>query len=117
MIDAVAVFIGGGLGAVLRWRCQVLLNNPESWPWGTFAVNLVGGFLAGLCLAMSSRLTSEMRLFVVTGVLGGLTTFSALSAEVVAMALRGTMIHAAAYGLGSLSLGILACWCGYVVLR
>lgn len=46
-MQMMAVFIGGGLGALMRWQFQFYLNAPERWPWGTFAVNLMGGLFAG----------------------------------------------------------------------
>ena len=117
MIETLAVFIGGGLGAVMRWRCQALFNNADGWPMGTFAVNIVGGFFAGICLALATKLTGEMRLFVVTGILGGLTTFSALSSEIIAIGLRGAVASAAIYGFATLVLGIGSCLAGYSLFR
>jgi len=112
-MELAAVFIGSGIGAVLRWRCQALWNVVDGLPWGTLAVNLIGGFLAGVCLAFAAKLSGEARLFVVTGILGGLTTFSALSAEIVALGIRGAWSQALLYGIGSLAAGTLACWIGY----
>jgi CrcB protein len=113
MKESLAVFLGGGLGATLRWQCQSLLNAQDQWPWGTFTVNLVGGLLAGCCLALAERLSPELRLFVVTGILGGLTTFSALSYEIVAMINRGETFQALVYGILSLILATSVCWLGY----
>jgi CrcB protein len=76
---------------------------------------MLGALLAGICLALSARLSESTRLFVVTGILGGLTTFSALSAETVTLALFGSPLQAVSYGISSLVAGIAACAFGYWV--
>lgn len=79
--------VGGGaaLGAWLRWWLSVLLNPiVAGLPLGTLTANLVGGYLIGVAFAAFSHfeaLSPEIRLFIVTGFLGGLTTFSSFSAE------------------------------------
>lgn len=86
-----AVGIGAALGAWLRYVLNVVLNPVLTVPLGTLAANLGGGLLAGVALAAFSRpgaLTPELRLFLTTGFLGGLTTFSAFSVETVALLLR-----------------------------
>ncbi|NOU01695.1 MAG: fluoride efflux transporter CrcB [Gallionella sp.] len=88
-----AIGIGAALGAWLRWGLGLLLNPalPEL-PLGTLAANLVGGYLIGLALAFFIQqpgLSPEWRLFIITGFLGGLTTFSTFSAETVTLLLRG----------------------------
>jgi CrcB protein len=113
-----SVFIGAGLGACLRWGLNVWLTPlMPAMPLGTLAANLVGGYFVGVALAVFAlrpELPPEARLFVVTGFLGGLTTFSAFSAEVVDALLRGDVGWAAA-GLaahvgGSLALTVLGLW-------
>ena len=89
LYSAVAVFCGAGLGALLRWWLSVALNPVfPTIPLGTLASNLVGGLLVGVAVAFFSHNTSlapEVRLLAVTGFLGGLTTFSTFSAEVVTL--------------------------------
>ena len=84
-----AVMLGGSLGAVLRWGLSVTLNHRlSSMPLGTWLANLLGGFLVGVAVAWFSKhadMDPAWRLFVITGLLGGLTTFSSFSAEVVSM--------------------------------
>ena len=84
-----AVMLGGSLGAVLRWGLSVTLNHRWSaMPLGTWLSNLLGGFLVGVAVAWFSKhadMDPAWRLFVITGLLGGLTTFSSFSAEVVSM--------------------------------
>ena len=88
-----AVGIGAALGAWLRWGLGLWLNPvlPEL-PFGTLAANLVGGYLIGLAVAFFTQhpgLSPELRLLIITGFLGGLTTFSTFSAETITLLLRG----------------------------
>jgi fluoride exporter len=82
-----SVFIGAGLGACLRWWLGLRLNPVfPTIPLGTLAANLIGGYVIGLAVAffaVKTELPPEARLFVITGFLGGLTTFSTFSSEVV----------------------------------
>ncbi|MDX7998408.1 fluoride efflux transporter CrcB [Xenorhabdus sp. Reich] len=87
MINIVfAVFIGGGLGSVLRWLISLRLNNPSSpIAVGTLTANCTGAFIIGLSLAYFSKSTHVdpiWKLLLTTGFCGGLTTFSTFSAEV-----------------------------------
>ncbi len=107
-----AISLGASLGAVLRWALGVGMNHWfPALPLGTLVANLVGGYLIGLAMALLGQhpqLPPEWRLFVVTGFLGGLTTFSTFSAEVVAALQQGRLGWAAAtvavHVLGSLLL-------------
>jgi len=94
----VAVGVGAALGAWLRWGLGTLLNPVfPVLPLGTLAANLVGGLLMGSAMELATRhtvLTPEARLFIMTGFLGGLTTFSTFSAEVVAHLLEGRLLPA-----------------------
>ena len=88
-----AIFFGAGLGALLRAGFNVLTVGAAAViPLGTLISNLVGGYLVGLAVAFfgnNPQLSPEWRLLVVTGFLGGLTTFSSFSAEVIAFIQRG----------------------------
>jgi CrcB protein len=88
-----AVSAGAAAGAVSRWLLGLALNSLfPPIPLGTLAANLVGGYCIGLCMsffAFAPSLAPEWRLFVVTGFLGALTTFSTFSAEVVALLQQG----------------------------
>ena len=109
-----AVFVGAGLGALLRWLLGDRLNPLfPTLPLGTLTANLLGGLLVGFAVAYFGRHTGmspELRLFVITGFLGGLTTFSTFSAEVVTLLLRGELLWGtlavAAHLLGSLLLTV-----------
>ena len=89
----VAVGIGAALGAWLRWGLSTWLNpRVPHFPLGTLAANLIGGYLVGFAVAYFGArhdLSPELRLFAITGFLGGLTTFSTFSSEVTQLLLRG----------------------------
>ena len=88
-----AVGVGAVLGAWLRWGLSVWLNpRAPDFPMGTLASNLLGGYVIGFAVAYFAArhdLAPEWRLFVITGFLGGLTTFSTFSSEVTQLLLRG----------------------------
>lgn len=113
-----AVFSGAGLGACLRWWLGSVLNPLfPTLPLGTLAANLLGGYLVGVAVAYFSWHTSlppELRLLLITGFLGGLTTFSTFSAEVITLLARGEFGWAlAAVGVhlgGSLAFTALGIW-------
>ena len=110
-----AIALGATLGAWARWGLSLWLNPLNgSLPLGTLAANLVGGYGIGLAMAVFGAqpgLAPEWRLFVITGLLGGLTTFSTLSGETVALLLRAqygwALANAAAHLLGSLAMTAL----------
>lgn len=103
-IGLFAIGLGAMLGAWSRWGLGLMLNPLfPTVPLGTLAANLIGGYLVGAAVTvfhLNADLSPELRLFFITGVLGGLTTFSTFSAEVVAL------IQRAEYGwaLGAVSL-------------
>jgi len=92
------VGIGAALGAWLRWWLGIRLNGLfPTLPLGTLAANLLGGFLVGVAVAYLNRhpsLPPETRLLLVTGFMGGLTTFSTFSSEVVSLVERGEFMWA-----------------------
>lgn len=104
MWSVIAVFCGGGVGCLARWGLGALLNPIfPTVPLGTVAVNLIGGMLIGLASAFFSHhggIPPEWRLMVITGFLGGLTTFSTFSLEVVTLIARKEYW----WGLGAASL-------------
>ncbi|HET6827760.1 MAG TPA: fluoride efflux transporter CrcB [Ramlibacter sp.] len=110
-----AVCAGASLGALARWFLSARFNPASpALPLGTLAANLIGGYLVGVAVAVFTthpQLPPQVRLFVVTGLLGGLTTFSTFSAEVVTALQQGRMEWAmgiaAAHLLGSLLLTAL----------
>lgn len=114
----VAIFCGARLGALLRWFLSITLNEllPDL-PLGTLAANLIGGYAIGMAavvFTMKAGLPPEWRLFVITGFLGGLTTFSTYSVEVMTHALQGEFGWAFAVAglhlMGSFALTALGMW-------
>jgi CrcB protein len=107
LLSVAAISAGASIGAVLRWLLAVRLN--PLWPplpLGTLAANLVGGYCIGLALAWLGQhpeLSPQLRLFIVTGLLGGLTTFSTYSAEVVTALQSGRTAWALAIAVTHLS--------------
>ncbi|MDB5932593.1 MAG: camphor resistance protein CrcB [Polaromonas sp.] len=86
MLSVIAISIGAAVGALARWGLALWLTPGGAIPWGTVAANLLGGYLIGIALAVFQslpQLDPVWRLLLVTGFLGGLTTFSTFSAEVV----------------------------------
>ncbi|HEX6019610.1 MAG TPA: CrcB family protein [Burkholderiaceae bacterium] len=114
---AAAVAGGAAIGALGRWGAGVWLNARwAGFPLGTLFVNLFGGLLMGVALVwLQEREYGALRLFVMTGVLGGFTTFSAFSAESLTLLERGQVAMAAAHTLAHV-LGALACAALGVVL-
>lgn len=110
-----AIGIGAAVGAIIRWALGVQLNALfPSLPPGTLVANLLGGYLIGVAVAFFANMPSlspEWRLFVITGFLGGLTTFSTFSAEVVTQLMEGRVGWAlgaiAVHVLGSVALTLL----------
>lgn len=113
-----SIFFGAGLGALLRWWLSMGLNAIfPNIPLGTLASNLIGGYLIGVAIVFftaKAGLPPEWRLFVITGFMGGLTTFSTFSAEVVTSLSQGqlgwAMAAAAVHLFGSFSLTALGMW-------
>ena len=86
MLPILAICIGASAGALARWGLGLWLTPGGIIPWGTLAANLIGGYLIGICIAVFQampQLDPVWRLLLITGFLGGLTTFSTFSAEVV----------------------------------
>jgi CrcB protein len=112
LLSVTSICAGASAGALLRWLLGTWLNHLwPAVPLGTLAANLVGGYLIGAAFAVFSAsplLAPEVRLLVITGFLGGLTTFSTFSLEVVTAAQRGDLASAAAIVALHLA-GSLAC--------
>ncbi|MFH1155028.1 MAG: fluoride efflux transporter CrcB [Pseudomonadota bacterium] len=117
------VMVGGSLGAASRYGISLLSINlwGTRFPWGTLIVNLSGCFLIGLLFGLSDRmrlLTPEMRLLLITGFLGALTTFSTFSIETVNAGRAGLMVQPVVNilvnNLGGLALTVIGLWIGSV---
>jgi fluoride exporter len=114
MLPVIAISIGASVGALSRWGLTLWLSPGGTLPWGTLAANLTGGYLIGVAIAVFQsmpQLDPVWRLLLITGFLGGLTTFSSFSAEVVnflmaeryALAISTALLHV----LGSLLMTVL----------
>lgn len=106
MTQYVLVFVGGGVGSMARLLVTSLVGRQvgSAFPWGTLAVNLLGALLIGLLIELMAVRWSApeaQRYLLVTGFLGGFTTFSAFSLETASMCIRGDWIIAMAYVLAS----------------
>ena len=117
----IAVAVGAALGAWLRWGLTIFLGQLHAHiQLGTLVANLVGGYLIGLALGLFDAmpaLSPAWRLFVITGFLGGLTTFSSFSGEAMVLLQRGhygwALAHSAVHLLGSIG----CCVAGYATWR
>ena len=119
-MNALLVFLGGGLGAAARHGVNVagLRAFGPGFPWGTFAVNVVGSLAMGLLVgaALKFELGTSARLFLATGFLGGFTTFSAFALDVANLS-AGRLPEALGYIVGSVALSILAVFAGLSLVR
>lgn len=113
-----AVGSGAALGAWVRWGLGIVLNTSVL-PLGTLVANLSGGFMMGVALAcfVATPAQNELRLFVMTGFLGGLTTFSTFSAEMFNFLHKQeyvwASIHVFSHVIGSLAMTALGFWLVY----
>jgi CrcB protein len=116
------VFLGGGLGASLRHAVNMLCARSlgTAFPWGTFIINITGSTVMGLIagyLAFKGGASQHWRLFLMTGILGGYTTFSAFSLDAALFYERGETGMALLYVLGSVVVSIAGLFAGLAVVR
>ena len=122
MMNYVLVFIGGGLGASLRHTVNLISARGlgTAFPYHTFIINITGSILMGLVagyLAFKGEASQPWRLFVMTGILGGYTTFSAFSLDAALLYERGEIGPALVYVLGSVVLSIAGLFAGLALVR
>ena len=116
------VFIGGGLGSCLRHLVNVTCPRflGTNFPYHTFIINITGSIVMGLIagyLAFKGGATQHWRLFLMTGILGGYTTFSAFSLDTALLYERGALGLAALYVLGSVGISIAGLFGGLALMR
>ena len=114
MLPVLAICIGASLGALARWGLGLWLTTA-AFPYGTLASNLIGGYLIGIAVALFQampQLDPAWRLLLITGFLGGLTTFSSFSAEVVTMLLQDRLGVAAVTATAHLGGSLFFTWLG-----
>ncbi|MFQ3662776.1 MAG: fluoride efflux transporter CrcB [Chloroflexaceae bacterium] len=122
MLNLVAIALGAAVGANLRyglstWAAQRL---GTTWPYGTFLVNALGCLTIGILLTLATTrlsLSEPLRLFLVTGLLGGFTTFSTFGYESFTMITRGDWLGAGLYIGGSVIVGLAAVFLGVGLVR
>lgn len=117
-----AAAAGGALGSVLRFAATSLSARllGHGFPYGTIFVNVLGSLAMGMLIEALARhfsISQEVRVFLITGVLGGFTTFSAFSLDVVTLIERGAVGPAVAYVLATVAIGILALFTGLYLVR
>jgi len=131
LVQFLLVAIGGAIGSMLRFGVGLAMPqaSPQHWPWATFAVNVAGCLAIGIVMGLALResvgagagtsvsISPPLRLFLVTGLLGGFTTFSAFGFETLRMAQAGHPTLAIAYALSSTALGVVAAGAGWMVVR
>jgi len=117
------VFVGGGIGAALRHGVNVISARlfGTAFPWHTLIENVTGSVVMGMLAAYfafkSGEASQQWRLFLTTGILGGYTTFSAFSLDVVLLYERGEVVQAALYVAGSVVLAIGGLVAGLALVR
>ncbi|RDL52038.1 putative fluoride ion transporter CrcB [Ensifer sp. M14] len=122
MSNLLLVGAGGAIGSMARYLVGLwtLHRWGPGFPWGTLGVNITGSFLIGLLAELIMRkfgASAEMRLFLITGVLGGYTTFSAFSLDTITLFERGDAALAVSYIAASVVLSILAVFAGLALMR
>jgi CrcB protein len=121
VLNALWVFIGSGLGGVLRWGVSGLIANRvgEAFPWGTILVNITGSFVIGFFATVTGPdgrwlAKDSFRLFFMAGICGGYTTFSSFSLQTLTLAQNGQWFRAGGNIVLSVVLCLLAVWIGHV---
>ncbi len=121
MGELLAVASGGAIGAFLRFVLSRFMNElcSKSYPWGIWAVNILGCFLMGIAAAFYlQKVTPDTyfwRTFLMVGLLGGFTTFSSFSLDTLLLLQRGELITAMVYVVSSLLLCLAATFCGFLM--
>jgi CrcB protein len=122
LTTSLLVGFGGFIGANARFWLGAFAQDRLGvrFPWGTFAVNGSGAFVLGMALPLSSALLNEanaasFRAFFAVGVLGAYTTFSTLEFEALALLRQGLYLSAVLYALGSLLMGLVSVWAGFLI--
>ncbi len=116
------VGIGGGIGSILRYAISLFVGRhvPIAFPLGTFLVNISGCFLIGVFYSLATKYTGfnpEWRLFLITGICGGYTTFSTFSYDGLILLRQGSNLYFMLYVLGSVVFGLLATFAGAAIFK
>lgn len=120
----IAVAVGGAMGSVARFwltGAMTALTGPR-FPWGTLVINIVGSFVIGLVGGLTLTparvgMHPDVRIFLMTGVCGGFTTFSAFSLQTLELMQTGDVVPAFGYAISSVVLCVIATYCGWLLGR
>ena len=123
MLTYLWIAIGSALGGIARHWCTMVGTAwwGAAFPWGTLVINVLGSFVIGLFFALTApslgrfEVPLDARLFVMTGVCGGYTTFSAFSLQTLTLFQNGDVLRGAAYVMLSVVLCLVAVWAGYAI--
>lgn len=122
MKEILLVAVGGALGSVARYSLSgYILHHTlqHKFPYGTFAVNVIGCLLAGILVGLAEKhdlISMEGRIFLLTGILGGFTTFSAFGVETIHLIRRGDFLVASSYVVFSVLCGVAALSVAYYLV-
>lgn len=121
-MNALAVALGGGIGALLRYAVSLWMvrSHPEGWPWATLIANILGSAILGgvaFYTIEQGALSQSTRLFLMVGLCGGFTTMSTFAFETLEYARMGFVGKAAAYALLSVTLSVAAVFAGGAFAR
>jgi CrcB protein len=120
----IAVAVGGAIGSVARFwlaSAMTVLTGPR-FPWGTLLINVLGSFVIGLVAGYTLTpgrvaMHPDIRIFLMTGVCGGFTTFSAFSLQTLELMQTGDVVPALGYAAGSVVLCVIGTYCGWLLGR
>ena len=115
MGNLLLVAAGGAIGAMARYGSVQIAARYAAFPIGTMLINILGSLLIGILMAKLQN--DSVKLLLITGVLGGFTTFSAFSWDALQLIQRGQAAQAALYILGSVLLSLLAVYVGYILAK
>ncbi len=120
MLKTLFVFIGGGIGSVLRYLMSGWVYSlwGSNFPYGTLSVNIVGSFIIGFFLTLAEDkflVTPDIRVFVAIGIVGGFTTFSTFSFETFKLLKNGSFLIGGLNIVVSITIGLIAVWLGSIL--
>lgn len=114
------IAFGGAVGSMARYGCSEVIGDwfGQTFPWGTLVINIAGSLAIGVAAALTAPegrvfVPSDIRQFVMIGLCGGFTTFSAFSLQTLSLAQSGEYLRAGANVVGSVIFCLLAVWLGF----